>query len=389
MKRIISTGLPILVILTLLALWLLPPEIERRHNLVDEHEPYPVSDIAADLHKKLLVADLHTDSLLWSRDLRKESTIGHADLPRLREGNVAIQIFPAVTKSPAGQNYESNATEARDNITLLAVAQAWPTRTWMSLSERALYQSEKLHKLQEQVPEEVRVVRTSGDLQEVLGKRAQGSQQLAAILATEGSHALDGKLANIQKLYDAGYRMMGLQHFFDNKLGGSLHGTSNAGLSDFGRAAVNLMEEKSIIVDVAHSSPQVVLDTLAAASRPVVLSHTGFNGLCESPRNISDDLMKQIAAADGLIGVGFWEDAICDHTPAGIAKMIKYGISVVGEDHVALGTDFDGSVRTGIDVSELPALTDALVAEGLSEREIRKVMGENLRDFLIKWLPKS
>ena len=389
MKKAFGTGFLLIFIIVLLILWLVPPSIERGKNQVTPHDPYPVSEDALALHRSLIVADLHTDSLLWSRDLSKKSTYGHADLPRLQEGNVAIQIFPAVTKSPRGMNYDSNPADATDNITLLAIAQTWPPRTWNSLTQRALYQAEKLQRLQGREPEKVKIVRTSEDLRNVLTERQNGSKKLAALLATEGSHALDGRLANIQSLYDAGYRMMGLQHFFDNKLGGSLHGVSNEGLTDFGRAAVTLMEELNIIVDVAHSSPQVVQDTLDITNRPIIVSHTGMRGLCETPRNISDSLMRRIASKGGLIGIGYWEDAICDDSPAGIARMISYAVNVVGVDAVALGSDFDGAVTTGLDSSELAAVTQALMDEGFAESDIRRVMGENVRDFLLKWLPQG
>ncbi|WP_281648759.1 dipeptidase [Parendozoicomonas sp. Alg238-R29] len=387
-KKLFNTGtLLVVCILVLLVLWLVPPQVERGLNQITPHDPYDISEQAQQLHESLLVADLHTDSLLWSRDLKIKSNYGHADLPRLREGNVAIQVFPAVTKSPRGLNYKSNVAEAPDDITLLAVAQTWPPRTWDSLKERALYQAERLAKLEKQVPEQVRIVRTARDLKVALVTRNSDNKMVAALLATEGSHALDGKLANIQNLYDAGYRMMGLHHFFDNKLGGSLHGITNAGLTDFGRAAVTVMEGLDIIIDVAHSSPAVVGDVLESTSRPIIVSHTGMKGLCDTPRNISDRLMEKIAEKGGLIGIGYWADAVCDASPTGIAKMIVYAIDIVGVDHVALGSDFDGAVTTAMDVSEIAAVTQALLDEGLSEADIRKVMGENVRDFLLKWLP--
>ncbi len=389
MKKAFGSGGLLIFILVLLSLWLIPSYVEQSRNQVEDHEPYAVSDQAAALHDSLLVADLHADSLLWSRDLKKRSTHGHADIPRLQEGNVAIQVFPAVTKSPQGQNLESNTSDEADNITLLAMIQLWPVGTWSSLLERALYQSEKLHDLEERTPESLKVVRTRSDLKSVLVERQRGEKQIASLLALEGAHPLEGRLGNIKKLYDAGYRMMGLQHFFDNELGGSLHGVDKSGLTSFGRAAVTIMDNLGIIIDVAHSSEQVVQETLEVTKRPVILSHTGMRGLCDTPRNISDEMMRAIAERGGLIGIGYWAEASCDTTPAGVAKMISYAIDVVGVDHVALGSDFDGSVTTGFDASELAALTQALMFEGLKEPVIRKVMGENVRDFLLKWLPES
>ena len=112
---------------------------------------------------------------------------------------------------------------------------------------------------------------------------------------------------------------------------------------------------------------------------PVIVSHTGLHGHCPVKRNFTDDLMLEIAASGGVLGMGYWAEVACgDITPSGIAKMIKAGVEAVGVDHVSLGSDFDGSVETAFDTSELPALTHALIEVGLSESDIRKVMGENL-----------
>ncbi|WP_067520476.1 dipeptidase [Endozoicomonas ascidiicola] len=365
-----------------------PPTIEQGMNQVAPHAPYNISKAAEKLHQQLVIGDLHADSLLWNRDITKRHNYGHVDLPRLREGNVAIQTFAAVTKSPRGQNYSRNDSEAIDNITLLAFAQAWPITTWTSLYQRAVYQAEKLEKIEQAHPDELNIIRYQQDLKETLKNRAGGSQQVAGLLAIEGAHALEGDLDKLQKLYDAGYRMIGLHHFFDNHLGGSLHGVSGSRLSLFGRRALAKMEEMELIVDLAHSSESVVDEVLKLATRPVVISHTGLLGTCDSPRNISDHLIKRVADKGGLIGIGFW-DAICDITPEGIVKTLRYAIDLAGEDHIALGSDFDGSTRVSIDASELAVLTDLMIKQGFTETEIRKVMGGNLQAFLLKQLPKN
>ena len=205
----------------------------------------------------------------------------------------------------------------------------------------------------------------------------------------EGAHPLEGELANLDRLYKAGYRLIGLQHFFDNRLGGSLHGVRGLGLSAFGRDVIKRADELEMIIDVAHSSPQVVRETLALTQRPLIVSHTGFNGHCPSRRNISDDLMREITSAGGLIGVGFWEDVICDDSPAGIAAAIEYGVTTFGEDHIALGSDFDGTVTTALDASELAAITQALMDRQMPPDTIRKVMGENAVRFFLENLPNT
>ncbi len=357
----------------------LPPYIEAKRNNVIDHTPFDVSGDAAALHETLIVGDLHADPLLWSRDLTERGTRGQVDIPRLIEGNVALQVFTAVTKSPAGHNYEANSAEAFDNITLLAIGQLWPLRTWDSLKERAVYQAEKLHQFEAASDGRLKVVKTQADLDAVLSARATGQPVVGGILGIEGAHALEGDLSNLDTLFDAGHRVFGLHHFFDNELGGSLHGFGDTGLTDFGRQVVTELAQRPVVIDLAHSSPQVAREVIAMTDVPLIVSHGGLRGFCPVKRNFPDDLMQDIAATGGVIGMGYWADVTCgDFTPTGIAKMIKAAIKTVGEDHVSLGSDYDGSVETAFDTSELAALTSALLAQGLTETQVRKVMGENM-----------
>jgi membrane dipeptidase len=386
MKRVVYS-LVTLAVVVVLFFSLAPGLLESSMNTVERQDRAAPSAAAVALHETLLVGDLHTDSTLWHRDLLERADRGHVDIPRLQAGNVALQVFTTVTKSPAGLNYEENTSDSIDNITLLAISQRWPSATWSSLTARALHQAQRLAELEKRAPGEFQLVRSQADLARLLAAREAGSKIVGGILGTEGSHALDGNLEAINTLYDAGFRMMGLQHFFDNRLGGSLHGQSGAGLTPFGEAAVDRMVEKNIIIDVAHSSPAVVSDVLARVQRPLIVSHTGFYGHCQGPRNISDDLMKQIAAGGGLIGVGYWDAAVCATDVDNIVAAVRYGIDLVGEDHVALGSDFDGSVVTPFDTSELVLLTDEMLRRDFTETEIRKVMGGNLASFMATNLP--
>ena len=388
MKKIVLTLLALFVALVLVALGLGPAYLEKTMNSVSPHSPYSVSERAKTLHASLLIGDWHADSALWDRDLSKEYDYGHADIPRMQQGNMALQMFTTVTKSPAGQNYDSNKTSARDNITSLVVIQGWPIKTWNSLTERALFQAEKIHNLARRDGENFMVIQSQTDLAIFLERRALNPSLIGGLLGTEGSHALDGNVDNIQRLYDSGFRMMSLQHFFDNKLGGSLHGLSGLGLTEFGRQAVTQMLALDIMIDVSHSSESVVRDTLGLSDQPLLVSHTGFQGHCDSPRNISDLLMQKIAEQGGLIAVGFWDGAICDNTPKSVAAAINYGIQLVGADHVALGSDFDGSITPGFDTSELVAITHELLESGATESQIRQVMGGNMVLFLQNNLPK-
>ncbi|RLA34373.1 MAG: peptidase M19 [Gammaproteobacteria bacterium] len=384
MKRVLA----VICVIVLLALgfmhWILPGKIEDSMNVNLPHEPYVVSDRATKLHNSLFVADLHSDSMLWKRDLRKESSIGHMDLPRLHQGNVALQVFSATTKSPSGQNYESNEADS-DNITSLAVASFWPVRTWGSIYERAVYQLQKLHKLDQQ--SELTVITSKQQMRSFVAGRENGDSAIAAIYLIEGAHPLEGKIENLDLLFDQGLRIMGLTHFFDNELGGSLHGISGEGLNEFGRSVIRRANELGLIIDIAHASPQMVEDVLALSTTPVVLSHGGVKGACDTARNLDDSLMVKVANKGGLIGIGFWDAAVCDETPQGVVKAIRYAIDLMGVEHVALGSDYDGGTSVLFNASELAVLTEAMLQANFTEEEIRLVMGENIKQFLLENLP--
>ncbi len=384
-------GMAALVIILLAAgffFFVLPPRVDHALNAVTPHDPYIISAEAQALHETLRAADLHSDLLLWSRDPVRRYGRGHTDLPRLREGNVVLQVFTSVTKTPSNLNYETNDA-ASDDITLLAIAQRWPVDTWGSLYNRARFHARRLHRAAERSGGDFVVVTSRAGLADALAAHETNPDIVAGILGTEGAHPLEGDLANIPRLYAEGYRVVGLQHFFDNELGGSLHGLSNAGLTDFGRAAVRDLLDQGFIIDLAHSSQAVVREVLDMTDAPLIVSHTGVRSLCETPRNIPDALLGEIIARGGLIGIGFWADVTCDDSPAGIARVIIHAADLFGTGAVALGSDYDGSITARFDASELAALTDALLAGGMSEADIRAVMGENQIRFFLEHLPEE
>ncbi len=367
--------------------WVLPGQVERGMNVNLPGELPDISQEARDLHATLFVADLHTDSMLWKRDFLERSDIGHVDLPRLQEGNVALQIFSATTKSPAGQNYNENSAEASDRITLLATLSLWPVRTWTSIYERAVFQLEKLYAFAEQ--SDLTVIRTRAEMRELIDRRERGEPVVGAVYLIEGAHPLEGDIAKLEALFAQGLRIAGLTHFFDNELGGSLHGQSGEGLSPFGRDVIRRADELGIIIDVAHASPRMVADVLAINDRPVILSHGGVKGNCDTARNLTDELMVRIASEGGLVGIGFWDAAVCDPSPAGVVRAIRYAIDLMGENHVALGSDYDGTVAVTFDSGELIVLTEEMLRAGFTEPEIRKVMGENVKRFMLENLPNE
>ncbi len=361
--------------------------IDMMENKVADTTLAPPSDSARALHSRLRIVDLHADALLWPRSLVRRSTRGHVDVPRLIEGHVAVQVLSAVTKVPPDLNYEKNSGE-KDRIGLLAAASGWPVAAWTGLMPRAQVQAEKLQDFASRSAGRLVPIRTVAELDLFLRFRARGdSNGVAAILAMEGLQALQGLLPRVDTLFNQGYRIGGLTHFFDNEVGGSSAGEAKGGLTDFGRQVVGRMEELGMIVDLAHASPALITDVLAMAKKPVIVSHTGVQGTCKGPRNLSDDALRAIATNQGVIGIGYWGAAVCDITPRGIARAIRYAVNVAGLPHVGLGSDFDGATTTLFDASQMVLVTDALLKEEFSPAEIEAIMGGNALRVLRGGLP--
>ena len=378
----------VLTVIGLTIFFNVPRYVDQDMNQVLHPAPYSANQSATELHSRLFVADLHDDALLWHRDLLQRIDYGHTDLPRLLEGNVGLQVFSVVTKTPRGLNYERNSADS-DSVTLLVMAQRWPRATWTSLLQRALYQSEKRHTAAAASKGQLRVIKSRDDLTTYLKDRQQQPNQLAGLLATEGLQPLEGRLENIDRLYDAGFRMTGLTHFFDNEVGGSAHGIDKGGLTDFGRQVIPRLQAKHMLIDLAHASKPLIDDVLAISTQPVVVSHTGVAGTCPGPRNLTDKHLQQIAATGGIVGIGYWDGAICDPSINSIVKAIRYTTDLIGVEHVALGSDFDGATTTPFDTTGLVQITQGLLDAGFSEQQIAAIMGGNVRDLLLKTLPQS
>lgn len=377
MKKWLWGALALIAVAVAAFLILAPGIVEKDMNRVVATKLPTVTDSTRKLHATLQIADMHEDTLLWKRDVLERASRGHVDLPRLIEGNVALQVFSSVTKTPKGQNYDANSAET-DNITLLAVAQLQPPRTWTSLLERSLFHAQKLERAAARSEGRLHVIRSPGELDALLAARAAGQKAVGGLLSIEGLQNMEGRLENLDRLYSAGFRMAGLVHFFDNELAGSMHGEQKGGLTPLGRQTIARMEQLGMIVDIAHSSHATVAEVLKIARRPVVSSHGGVQAVCKVNRNLSDDEIRGVAKTGGVVGIGYWDAAICGTEPEKVAAAIAHVRDLVGIDHVGLGSDFDGAVTTGFDTAQLVYVTQALVDRGFTPEEIGKVMGGNV-----------
>lgn len=389
-------------------------------------------------HRGLFVADLHADTLLWNRDILFRSNFGHLDLPRLRDGSVSLQVFTVVTKDSLNRQIASGANpplpttpthcvsgDDANFVSILNALELRPLDTWFDLEARALYQADRLNHfaLRSQVGEiageRLRILRTTGDLAAVVTAWRQHMPEVGAVLGLEGAHWL-GDVATVheaemgvQRLFDKGFRLIALTHRFDNGLAGSSEGCTRAGLSPLGRAVFLKAQQLGMIVDLAHLSSPALQDAVRLATGPVIVSHTGAQGSCEPPcyipRNLTDADIRAVARTGGIIGIGYWREAVGDGLES-IVKAIGYVASVLSQrefieerrrqdpgydpsNHIALGSDFDGFVTTPIDASQLAQLTTAIRqhanASGItfSPKQVQKIAGGNACRVFAERLP--
>jgi microsomal dipeptidase-like Zn-dependent dipeptidase len=381
----------------------------------------PASHLA--LHRSMFVADLHADTLLWDRDLLERNNHGHIDLPRMQQGGLGLQVFTLVTDTPRETANPDPAVDhciyatSRNLAALLTVMESRPPRAWFNLRARAFDQAGKLLAAERRSRQqgyhgpELMVVRSAADLARLLARRAAGEQVVGGMLGVEGAHWVGQgdadeatTRAQVQELFNLGVRVFAPTHRFDNALGGASEGCTGRGLTEQGRWALLEAERLGMVVDLAHASSATLRDAVALLAQPVVVSHTGVQdgceGVCYRLRNLSDDEIRLVAAKGGLIGAGYWPEAVGPNGMQDILRVMRqvsralqqpaFKAAYPGLDphaHLALGSDFDGAVETPIDVAGLPALTWAMARGGMTEAQLRQAAGGNACRLLANRLP--
>lgn len=423
MRWLLLGGIGILTVLFLAgcAVWLFgADELDRRLNRVvaDPDAPQPTAaDIA--FHRTLFVADLHADTLKWERDLLERSAVGHVDLPRLVEGNVGLQVFTIVTKSPIPRAHPEHpgvrcVVGRGVNVAgLLSFVQGRPA--W-SLRERAYHQIRRLYDAAERSRNrpgpELRVITDAAALRQLIEDRRAGKQVVGGILGIEGGHwvgvendpeaddpasAADVR-ADMREMFDMGVRMFAPVHRFDNALSGSSEGCESYGLTPQGRVALETAEELGMAVDLAHISPKGFREAMEILEEPALVSHTGLQWGCEAPcrpaRNLSDEEARLVIANGGVIGVGYWPQAL-GPSVLRIADVMAHIMEMADEmgqepgRNVAFGSDYDGSVTPFFDASQVAILTTIMRRHGkpFDERTIRNIAGLNVCRLFMRRLP--
>lgn len=363
---------------------IVPVQIEKGKNKIIEKPPYQVSPQAQTLYNSLdFIADLHSDALLWGRDLTKKTELGHVDFPRMQEAKIGMQTFTIVTKAPADQSFQNTKGDGFDNLTMLNIVQGKPLSNWFSLFNRAIKQVNELHEYRDKYNNQFEIIKTRNDFTSFLERRSQNKKLTSGFLGIEGAHCLEGDLSNLDKLFEAGVRMVGPTHFFDNELGGSAHGISHEGLTAFGEQVIDRMNELGIIIDLSHTSSKMIDDILERTTTPIIVSHTGVNGTYESPRNLTDEQLQAIAKNGGLVGIAFFKGALPKVGVKEIVDAMKYVKDFIGIKHVALGSDFDGVIKAPFDITGFPLIVEEMLRQDFTEEEIRAIMGDNIKQFLL------
>lgn len=345
----------------------------------------PVSADALALHARLVVADLHADSLIWRRDLLHRSDFGHFDFPRMAEGGGAVQGFLVVTESPKVIT-GGGISDKSDQLTALGIVDQWPLRAILDQTERALYLGGKLDRFAERSGGAVRLIRTADELAAMLAARVADPAVRGAYLGLEGADGTGYRIANLERLFAAGFRMAELCHYTDTAFAGSSSGVSGGGLTALGREAVREMDRLGMMIDLAHASPRTVSDVLALSPRAPLVTHTGSATCHHDPKCLPDELLREIAARGGIIGLGFVPDYVGEGELNAISRVLDHMIAALGPQAVALGSGFCALAQP-VPVHHLPRITETLLRSGHDAAVIAQVMGGNVIRYLSENLP--
>ena len=339
--------------------------------------------------------DGHIDTIqrvLIGEDLGKRQEAGHVDLPRLREGEMHAPFFALWVPV-----FFRGAEAVRRTLDLLDAMQS----------------------LLDAHNDQIELAMTAADIERIVKAR-----KIAAFLTIEGGHAIDDDLRVLRTYYRLGIRSMTLTHARNTNWADSSSDTpAHNGLTDFGKEVVREMNRLGMLVDLAHVSDKTFYDTLAATTKPVIVSHSSMRAISDVPRNVSDDMLRALARNGGVIGVNFGmgfinpkdaealrsatdteanapllkgkelDDYAAENaqklfgkrvtvvaTLEEVADHIDHAVKIAGIDHVGIGSDFDGIAGTanGLeDVSKMPALIAILLKRGYAENDLKKILGGN------------
>ncbi len=330
------------------------------------------------------MVDLLVGTVLFRRTLLQPLRHGHVDLPRLRAGGVRLVGMSIATRFPDLQGTLSAAQFLGLGV---------PLRALRSDIDIVRFLVGRIDGWAAHSGGGFVVVRTGRDLEAVL---APGGP-VGAFVGVQGAQALEGEPSNVARLHGMGVRMLSLAHVMDNPMAGSGTGRRAAGLTPLGHRALVEMERMGVLVDLAHASSPTLRDAVAAATRPPVLSHTGFveragtrsrwRRYSAATRNVRVGDARLVAEAGGVVGVTYATQLLGGDSLGTLVDTIRFAIEELGALHVGLGSDLDGALRAVIDAAGAPRIADGLLAAGIGDEDVVAVMGGNALRLLRATLP--
>ncbi|MEG6570522.1 dipeptidase [Thermoanaerobacterium thermosaccharolyticum] len=306
-----------------------------------------------------MIVDFHCDTLYLiqkdNRDITKKNDKGHIDLVRLEEGMVHLQVFATFIE---------------------------PEYVRKDAATKTLKMIDKLYQLMEKT-DKIKLILSGKDVEE-----AKNESKIGALLSIEGGEALEGDLALLRMFYKLGVRAMTLTWSLRNDLGDGILGSSDYGLTSFGKDVIKEMNRLGMIVDVSHLNERGFWDAINICEKPLIASHSDCKALCRHPRNLSDEQIKAIADKGGVIGINFCPNFLRDDDNASIEDVldhIEHIVNLVGINHVGFGSDFDGIEKTPLgldDVASFPKILDGLKKRGFSDDEINSISHDNFERII-------
>lgn len=341
-------------------------------TVAQERKPVVLTDKAKRIHQAGMLFDGHND-LPWEMrksghssfdqfDISQPQPKAHTDIMRLRLGGVKAQFWSVYVP----------ATSEQAGTALL----------------QTLQQVELVHNMIKRYPNVFELASTANDVE-----RIAKAGKIASMMGVEGGYSIEESLSNIQRLHDLGCRYMTLTHSKSLTWADSATDEPRCdGLSEFGEEVIHEMNRVGMLVDLSHVSAECMVKSLATTKAPVVFSHSSALALNSHPRNVPDDVLKQMPKNGGVVMVNFYSKYVIptkelekDDQQLGsihdVVDHIEHIIQVAGIDHVGLGSDFDGVLRLPVqldDVSTYPLITQELLNRGHSESDIHQVLGGNI-----------
>ena len=339
---------------------------------------------AARLHRSSLVIDTHIDTathlLYRDPDFGKRLKEGHVDIPRMREGGVGAAFFAVWID----EVYDEEAA-----------------------FKHAVRGIDAIHRTVEKHQDDLALALNAEDIE-----RARAAGKIAVLISIEGGRAIADDRACLRALHRLGVRSVTLAWYRSTNWCDSHNDSRHGGLTPFGKDVVREMNRLGVLVDISHVSDRTFWDVLEVSEKPVFASHSCCRALCEHTRNMTDEMVRALAAKGGVMNMTFVSGFVAgppasDFPPPVIPPREKlrdpfdyiawpspepgppfealmaqfsHALALAGPDHVGIGSDYDGTTQTpqGVeDISKLPAVTEGLLAAGHSEATVRKVLGEN------------